>query len=431
MRNLIKTFRDDIQSGTDRGKLVRSAGATLALNVGYVLIGFLASLLYARVLGPHDYGLYAYVIACSQVLIIPSSLGLSSYMVREGAKSPQSLLWLLHWGDARTLIAGLIAAALMACAYFIPTAAGARVLFLIAAPLPLLTNLGSVRKALVQAHGWVARSQWPQTILAPGLALTSLAGFWFWRGGFTAGELMSITVLALLPAIAVNSMQLKMAVRDTSALEPARALIRDALPFVWLNGMYLINSRVDVILLGSLRGAREAGVYAIAVRAAELVPYLMTVANLTIAPRVSRLHRDGKFDQLQRLATATAIRVLLVTLPLALVLVFGASLLLDLLYGSSFTEGSNVIRILALSQLVVVGFGPVGVLLSMTKHADLSARAFTVGAVLNIGLNLALIPRFGMIGAALATGISTISSYTLCWYMVRRKLALRPSFFGA
>lgn len=411
--------------------LVRSAAATTALNAGYAFIGFLASLLYARVLGPHDYGLYAYVIACCQVLIIPSGLGLSSYLVREGAKSPRSLLWLLHWADLRILIGGVVAATMMMCAALIPAGAGSRVLFLIAAPLPLLTNLGAVRKALVQAHGWVARSQWPQLILAPGLVLMAIAGLWLWRGQFTVAQLMTVTVLALLPAIAANSVQLKMATHGSVAFEPALTSIRSALPFAWLYGVYLINSRVDVIMLGGLRGAREAGIYAVAVRASELVPYMMAVAHMTIAPKVSRLHQDGKHEQLQRLTTATAVRVVLATLPLAATLIFGAHILLELFYGSKFADGAVVIQILAISQLIVVGVGPVAVLLTMTKHANLCARAFSVGAVLNISLNAILIPHFGIVGAALATSISTSFSYLSCWYTVRRKLGLRPSFLGA
>lgn len=430
MKALIQALQTDLFSHGERGKLVRSAGASAALNVGYILIGFLASLLYARVLGPHDYGLYAYVIACSQVLIIPVGLGLSSYLVREGAKFPRSLLWLLRWADRRTIAMGLVAAAVMACAYFVPAAAGARLLFLIAAPLPLLTNLGSVRKALVQSHGWVARSQWPQLILAPLLALIAIGGLWLWRASFTVTELMIVTVLALLPAIAANAAQLKLAVRDTIATEPVQALVRAALPFMWLNGMYLINSRVDVIMLGSLRGAHEAGVYAIAVRAAELVPFLLTVANLTIAPKISRLYHAGDHEALQRLASATAQRVMLATLPLALFLLIAARFLLGAFYGAAFTEGAIVVRILTLGQLLFVAAGPVGVLLNMTSHAKNSAIAFGIGAVVNIALNAILIPFYGMEGSAIATGASTVLVCCIRWRTVRKQLALRPSCFG-
>lgn len=427
---LISEFITDLRSRGERGQLVRSAGATASINVGYILIAFVASLLYARLLGPHDYGLYAYVLACAQILIVPAGLGFPSYLVREGAKAPQSLLWLKHWADRRILVVGAVAAALLVCGYFIPQAAGARVLFLIAAPLPLLTNFSSVRKALVQALGRVARSQWPQLLLAPGVTLLVVIGLWLTRGGFTVYELMIATVaVAVLPALA-NGWQLRTATRGQAAFEPTQARVKAALPFMWLSAMYLVNGRVDVIMLGSLRGAHEAGIYAIAVRAAELVPFLLTVAGLTIAPRISKLYHAGDTATLQRLTSATATRALLLTVPVALLLVVGAHFLLRVFYGPAFTEGASVIRILAISQLLVVALGPVGVLLNMTAHANLSARAFGISAVVNITLNGILIPFYGMEGSAVATGVSTLLAYLICWRMVRRELKLRPTFLG-
>jgi O-antigen/teichoic acid export membrane protein len=133
---------------------------------------------------------------------------------------------------------------------------------------------------------------------------------------------------------------------------------------------------------------------------------------------------------LQRLTSATAVRVLLATLPLALLLLIGAHFLLQIFYGAAFVDGANVIRILAVSQLLVVALGPVGVLLNMTDHANASAKAFGVGAVLNIILNAILIPFYGMEGSAIATGASTLLVCCIRWGMVRKRLALRPTCLG-
>jgi O-antigen/teichoic acid export membrane protein len=115
---------------------------------------------------------------------------------------------------------------------------------------------------------------------------------------------------------------------------------------------------------------------------------------------------------------------------LALLLLIGAHFLLQIFYGAAFVEGANVIRILAVSQLLVVALGPVGVLLNMTNHANASAKAFGFGAVLNIILNAILIPFYGMEGSAIATGVSTLLVCCVRWGMVRRRLALRPTCLG-
>jgi O-antigen/teichoic acid export membrane protein len=431
VQQLVRTLRDDLRPDTERGRLVRSAAATAAMKVGATGIAFLASLLYARVLGPHDFGLYAYVIAWTAVLTIPASLGLPQYLVREGAKLPEQIGWLRRWADKRVLLTGVLAGVLLSAAMLLPQAAGARWLFVAAAPIPLLANLGAVRQGLLQARGWIVRSQWPQLVFAPVLTLLVLAGLWLWRGTFSAADIVITTVVAALIQLAINAMQLgpTQVVRD-GAEARTQARVRAALPFMWINAMYLVMSRVDLILLGSLKGASEAGIYAIAARAAEFVPFFLLAANTTMGPKISHLYHTGDRTTLQRLTTASARRLTLMTLPPALALVLLARPLLHFFYGGRFTEGAIAVQILTVAQFLTIASGPVGIILNMTNHASDSAKAFAAGAVLNLILNLLLIPRFGYTGAATATAISIVFCNGLRWYLVRRYLQIRPSALG-
>src|SRR5690625_1475316 len=106
-RRLIDTLRADLSPHSERGRLVRSAGLTAVFKVVANLIAFGASLIYARALGPHGYGLYAYVIAWAMIASIPVAMGLPGYLVREGAKAPASVRWMRRWADKRVLLTGL------------------------------------------------------------------------------------------------------------------------------------------------------------------------------------------------------------------------------------------------------------------------------------------------------------------------------------
>lgn len=431
VQQLVRTLRDDLRPDTERGRLVRSAAATAAMKVGATGIAFLASLLYARVLGPHDFGLYAYVIAWTAVLTIPASLGLPQYLVREGAKLPEQIGWLRRWADKRVLMTGVLSGVLLGAAMLLPQAAGARWLFVAAAPIPLLANLGAVRQALLQARGWIVRSQWPQLVFAPVLTLLVLAGVWLWRGTFSAADVVVTTVVAALIQLVINVVQLgPTRVVRAGAEARTQASVRAALPFMWINAMYLVMSRVDLILLGSLKGASEAGIYAIAARAAEFVPFFLLAANTTMGPKISHLYHTGDRTTLQRLTTASARRLTLMTLPPALALVLLAHPLLHFFYGGRFTEGAIAVQILTVAQFLTIASGPVGIILNMTNHASDSAKAFAAGAVLNLILNLLLIPPFGYTGAATATAISIVFCNSVRWYWVRSRLRIRPSAFG-
>jgi O-antigen/teichoic acid export membrane protein len=430
LKQLLDLARADLRKGTERGRLVRSAAGTAALKLGATFLAFCASLLYARALGPHDYGLYAYVIAWSGLLTVPASLGLPLYLLRQSATAPQGIIALRRWADAYTVASGALCAALLLAAAYLTHAAALRWLFVISSPLPLLTNLTAVRASLLQARGWITRSQWPQLLLAPGAMLVLLAGLWLWRGQLRPLQLISASLLASLLPLLVTSAQLRLVAKAEAATGAARRSLKAALPFMWLGSVYLLVSRTDLIMLGAMRSAHDAGVYAIATRMADFVAFFMLAANAAIAPKIAHLHGTGQTELLQRMLTATSRRVLLLTTPVALVFIVGAVPLLALLFGGDYATGANALRILSLAQLAYVAGGPLGYVLDMTGLEHLHLRTMVVVVGLNVALNLCLIPLLGMNGAAAATGMSILVARGTLGYLVRSRRGLRPGALG-
>jgi O-antigen/teichoic acid export membrane protein len=426
LRRLLDTLRGDLHPGTMRGAMIRSAGIISGLKVIGGLLAFLASLLYARALGPHDYGLYSYVIAWTTVLAIPVALGLPQYLVREGTKAPNAMRQLSRWADHRVVASGSVAAIVLASAALIPNAAGARWLFVVAAPLPMLMGIASVRSALLQACGAMARSQWPRLVLTPVLMVAALAMLWWWRGKLHPIELMIATTLSTALCLVVNAYQLRRVSPEPAAGPLLHLRVRDALPFMWVAGLFLLNSRIDLIMLGSIKGAYDAGIYAVASRAAELTSFLMATANLVLAPKIAHMHHAGEHRLLQRMVRGAMRRVLFGSIPIALVLIVGARPLLTHFYGMRYADGAIVLQILAASQILIVGSGPLGTLLNMTGHVKAITRNMMLAVSMNIALNMLLIPRYGATGAATATGISLVFSRILLWYQVRRILGPHP-----
>lgn len=430
MKLSLDTLRADLRPDTERGAMVRSAGLTASFKIIATLIAFGASLIYARALGPRDYGLYAYVIAWATLITIPVTLGLPGYLIREGARQPSSVRWMWRWADRRIIAAGLIAAILMACTYFIPLAAGARWLFVMAAPLPLLSALGSVRNALLRSQGLVARSQWPSLIAGPALMLAALTGLWILRGWLHPIEVVGAMLGAAVLPLVINGLQLRRTLCGPRVPPQVPLHLRTALSFMWLGGLYLLNSRIDLIMLGAMAGARDAGIYAIATRAAALVPFVAVAANMVLAPRISQLYHAGDHRLLQRMITAAARRVLVASLPLALILVIAAWWLLEYLYGTNYTPATRPLQILAGSQFIALAFGSTGLILNMAGRERLSLIGVGIAVVVNVILNAILIPRLGPEGAAIATGSSFVVRNAILWYWVRRHLALRPDALG-
>ncbi|MDN5881412.1 MAG: polysaccharide biosynthesis C-terminal domain-containing protein, partial [Nitrosospira sp.] len=100
------------------------------------------------------------------------------------------------------------------------------------------------------------------------------------------------------------------------------------------------------------------------------------------------------------------------------------------LFGADFAPAARPMQILAASQLAVVAFGSVGLILNMAGQERRSLVGLAIAVVLNIALNAILIPLYGPEGAAIATGASLVFAQALLWYWLRRRLHIRSSAFG-
>jgi O-antigen/teichoic acid export membrane protein len=103
---------------------------------------------------------------------------------------------------------------------------------------------------------------------------------------------------------------------------------------------------------------------------------------------------------------------------------------LGLLFGQAFTAGYLPMVILIGGHVVAALLGAFNGLLNMTGNEAAGARAIAVGAFVNLVLNIALIPVYGMVGAATATLISALVWHGMLSWGIRKHVGIRPTVFG-
>jgi O-antigen/teichoic acid export membrane protein len=94
------------------------------------------------------------------------------------------------------------------------------------------------------------------------------------------------------------------------------------------------------------------------------------------------------------------------------------------LFGPQFVAGYPVMMILVVGFLFRSSMGPAEFLLNMLGEQKLCAAVLVVTAVLNVALNFALVPRFGLVGAATATSVSLVVAALLNYLAVSRRLGI-------
>ncbi len=180
----------------------------------------------------------------------------------------------------------------------------------------------------------------------------------------------------------------------------------------------------DVILVGAMRSAHEAGVYAAVSRFVTTGTLVMQAMRLGIQPQLGAALALGERRRAEDLYRVTTQWIVASSWPLYLILAtFGPQVLR--LFGQDFTSGADALAILSLSMLFSLATGNVNTVLLMAGRSRWNAANTVAALTVNIVLNLLLIPAHGIIGAAVAWSASILVERVMGMYEVRVLLGLR------
>jgi O-antigen/teichoic acid export membrane protein len=201
------------------------------------------------------------------------------------------------------------------------------------------------------------------------------------------------------------------------------------LPLLAMGFALELLNQVEVIILGIIANAREAGLFAAAWRLASMVVLALSTFGLVCGPVVASAYHRGDFDELNGIAQFAA-RLTAASAAVAIgVLIVGGKLLLSI-FGPEFGAAYPALLALLAGGAVNAGTGIVAYLLTLTGHERVAALIFAVALFVSIALNLLLIPLFGALGAAIASS-ATLSAWNLAMVVyVRRVFGIDATVLG-
>jgi O-antigen/teichoic acid export membrane protein len=182
---------------------------------------------------------------------------------------------------------------------------------------------------------------------------------------------------------------------------------------------------LDTLLISALSSTREAGIYAAATRYVLVGSFAITAILHAVGPKMSELITRGDHRAARAVFQVSTGWLILLTWPIYLTLLWFAPVLLSL-FGEGYPEAATAVRILSAAMLVATGVGTVDVVLLMGGKSTWNLANTLIALVLNVGLNLLLIPRLGMVGAALAWAASILANNLLPLAQTRFLLHLHP-----
>ena len=188
--------------------------------------------------------------------------------------------------------------------------------------------------------------------------------------------------------------------------------------------------RLDIVLVAALRSPAEAAVYTAATRFVVLGQLAVQSIQQALSPQLSQLFARGDVAGARRIFQTATSWMMLPSWPLYLVCAAIAPLILSL-FGEGYSEGNAVIVILALAMLFATACGSVDTVLLMAGRSWLSLLNNVAALVVNVALNLLLIPPFGLVGAACAWAGAIVVRNVLPAVQIHRLLSVSAGGRGA
>lgn len=438
--DMVRRAEHVLRGDNERTRTQRDAVTAFGVRVASAAILYLSQVALARWMGAHEYGIYVFVWTWVLMLSGVSVLGLSIVMIRlvpEYLERRQYALLrgLLLGSRLAVLLTGTLIAVL---ALLVLWVAGNRLgshyvlpMFIALACVPLCA-LTDLQDGIGRGRGWMAAGLVPPYILRPLLLLACMAAAHFWGLPTNAVTAAGAAVLATWGAVIVQAMLITRRfsaeipnVRRTYAF---KTWIAAALPLLAILACDLVLQNMDVLVLSAYTTPAEVGMYFAASKTMSLILFIHYAVGSAFANRFSALNARGDHEGLTLLVSDAVRWTFWPSLSAAaVILALGTPLLW--LFNPQFTAAYPVMFVLAVGFLIRASIGPADFLLNMLGEQKLCAAVLMTSAVLDVALMLVLVPRFGMLGAAMATSAALTAAAILNYGVARRRLGLRISIW--
>lgn len=407
----------------------RIAGA-IGLQLTAKLLGIAAGVvtlpLLTRTLGTEGYGVWTAALGYVGIVSGFGDLGLANASLQMMSKDPEHEgEWLAALSSLRTVVS--IALALV-CIALIPvvfgTSGDAPIVALILVVTILTTGAGMLM-AVFQSR---LRMGIPLvlSVLQSVLWIAAVAVIALTDADVVTVAFAYVGVLGVVALLQVGTTRHFVRIVWHRARERWRPLLRLALP-IGMGGVFItIYAQVDAVLLFRIGGAHEAGIYGVAYRFLDPLPFLAAAVMGAVLPVVAAHH--GRDDERVRRSVQRCIDLMAVMSlpPLAIALVLSPQII-DLFAGESFDRSASVLPIL-LAAFIPICFGYIAGFIAPVLGLQWRITVYAaIGALANVAMNLVLIPPFGAIGSAVATLVTETLAMSLLLTTCLIRLHFRPS----
>ncbi len=408
-------IRTKIEGRHNLQKIVKNTGWLFADRIIRMGVGLLVGAWIARYLGPVQFGIYNYAIAFVALFAPLATFGLDGIVVRNILREPSLKEETLGTAFVLKLSGSVVVLFLTVSASFYLRPADSLSHWLVG-----IIAAGVIFQSFDTIDLWFqSQTQSQYTVYAKNAAFLIIS---------VVKVIMILTHAPLiafawagLAEIIVGAFGLALSYRLNklhltawyASFARARILLRDSWPLVLAGISIMIYMKIDLVMLGEMVGSKAVGVYSAASRISEVWYFIPSAIVTSIFPSIihtKSVSESMYYEKLQRLFTVMMMLALAIAIPMT----FLSTSVVLLLFDQQYAAAGPILAVHIWASLFVF----LGVAQSSWDIAEnltrLSLFRTITGAMINVVLNLILIPQYAAMGAAVATVISyAFSAYIL------------------
>ena len=193
----------------------------------------------------------------------------------------------------------------------------------------------------------------------------------------------------------------------------SKTLLKISFPLFFADIFTLIIKWMDVFLLGFFRSTSEVGIFNVALSTASLLVLVPTGIMALFLPVITRLYSKGNVNEIKEITIRTSKWIFFANFPIFILLLIFSKQILNIMFGQEYVAGSTALLILIFAYLLHSITHVNSSILVMLKKTKIIFLVGIIITILNIILNLLLIPKYGIVGGAMAMSFSLILNYII------------------
>lgn len=412
---MLSRIRERFARGRLSRRVAENAGWLLADRAVRLGLGFIVGVWVARYLGPHDFGQLSYAIALAGLFSVFVELALEGVVVRVLIERPGEAGAVLGTAFGLRMIGAMIALSGV-CITAILLRPGDSVILAtsVVVALTFLANPVHVLEFWYQAR---LANRAPTVVRS--IAFFAVTGLRI--AAVVAGMPMIAFAWLVFVEGALAAFSLIVLVRATDSSTPrwrwsgaqARALLKGAAPLILAGLATLATIRIDQLLIGAMLGDAQTGLYAAASRISETLQFVAVAVSSALLPAVIALKTDApqRFElELGRIFGL----MLAFGVGVALLVSLMSAWIVHLLFGAAYADSGPVLAIHAWTAAFSFISTAAGIYLIAAGLNWFAPLRMGAALLCNLLLNVVLLPRFGIAGAAwAAVASSAVAVYVL------------------